>query len=326
MTSSGLLGSTTLEVAIGLIFVYLLLAVICTTVNEWIAGILKRRSTTLQGAIRQMLDAQAGQSNLGDANWFLQQFYAHPLISGLTQPGTKLHPAYISARTFATAVMDIATPQQPGVLNFAELETGIQNLPPGDVKKTLLSLIQNTNHDLCQAQKNIEDWYNDTMERVSGWYKRRTQLWTACLAIMLTLAANADTVQIAKTLWTDPTLRSELVEEAKQRTEANHQRTAAGDESKTTVAGSENNANSAAVQSSAKAAEVSSASRDELNTLGLVVGWNHQSLPTSTRGWLDKILGFFLSIVAISLGAPFWFDLLNRFMRVRDVGDSPPKK
>jgi hypothetical protein len=58
ITANGLLGSTTLEVAIGLIFVYLLLAIICTTVNEWIAGILKTRSTTLRSAIQQLLDGQ----------------------------------------------------------------------------------------------------------------------------------------------------------------------------------------------------------------------------------------------------------------------------
>ncbi len=296
--SNGLFGSTTLDVAIGLAFVYLLLAIICTTINEWIAGILKTRSSTLAAGIRQLLDNQPGQTGSPDVNWFLQQFYSHPLISGMTHPGdVKAHPSYIPARTFATTVMDIATQDKTGVLTFADLESGILKMPDGDVRKTLLSLIQNANHNVNQAERNIENWFNDSMDQVSGWYKRRTQLWTAMIAITLTLAANADTLQIAKTLWTDPTRRAQLVEQAKGRY---------ADGAK-----------------DAGTAKVEPTSQQELNTLGQVMGWNQRSLPTNFLGWLDHVFGWALSVVAISLGAPFWFDTLNRFMRVRNGSENP---
>ncbi len=197
---NGLLGSSTLEVLIGLIFVYLLLAIICTTLNEWIAGIFKTRCTTLKRAIVQLLDQQGGTEDSPDRNWFLQQFYAHPLIAGMSGPRKTELPAYLSARTFATAVMDIATPQKPGVITFADLENGINNLPAGDVKTTLLAVIQTSKNDLSQAQKDIEAWFNDTIDRVSGWYKRTTQIWTVVIAAVLVLGANADTLQIARTL------------------------------------------------------------------------------------------------------------------------------
>jgi hypothetical protein len=274
---------------IGLIFVYLLLAIICTTMNEWIAGIFKMRAGTLKHAIVQLLDQQGGTQDAADRNWFLQQFYAHPLIVGMSGPKTGELPAYLSARAFATAVMDIATPQKPGVITFA----GINNLPAGDVKTTLLAVIQTSNNNLQQAQKNIEAWFNDTMDRVSGWYKRTTQIWTVVIAAVLVLCANADTLQIARTLWTDPTLRAELVEQAKGR--------------------------SAQTPSAAN----QPATQDELDELGQVVGWSHQSVPASPGKWADHILGWLLSIVAVSLGAPFWFDLLNKFMRIRNGGDAP---
>jgi hypothetical protein len=297
---NGLLGSSTLEVLIGLIFVYLLLAIICTTLNEWIAGIFKTRAGTLKHAIVQLLDQQGGTQDSADRNWFLQQFYAHPLIEGMSGPRKTELPAYLSARTFATAVMDIATPQKPGVITFADLETGINNLPAGDVKTTLLAVIQTSNNNLLQAQKNIEAWFNDTMDRVSGWYKRTTQIWTVVIAAVLVLCANADTLQIARTLWTDPTLRAELVEQAKSRAAQ-------------TPAPAGGNVPSAANQP---------ATQGELDELGQVVGWSHQ--PPATKGqWADHILGWILSIVAVSLGAPFWFDLLNKFMRIRNGGDAP---
>jgi len=291
---NGLLGSSTLEVLIGLIFVYLLLAIICTTTNEWIAGVFKMRASTLKHAIVQLLDQQGGSADSADRGWFLQQFYTHPLVVGMSGPKKGELPAYLSARAFATAVMDIATPQKPGVISFADLETGINNLPAGDVKTTLLAVIQTSNNNLQQAQKNIEAWFNDTMDRVSGWYKRTTQVWTVIIAAVLVLCANADTLQIARTMWTDPTLRAELVEQAKGR--------------------SGNGNTSSASQSATQA---------DMYTLGKVVGWSHQSVPASPGQWADHILGWILSIVAVSLGAPFWFDLLNKFMRIRNGGDAP---
>jgi hypothetical protein len=298
MSGSGLFGSTTLDVAIGLAFVYLLLAIICTTINEWIAGILKTRSTTLASGIRQLLDHQPGQTGSADVDWFLQQFYSHPLITGMTHPGDpKAHPSYIPAPAFATAVMDIATQGKTGVLTFADLEASITKMPEGDVRTALLSLIQNANHNLNQAQRNIENWFNDSMDQVSGWYKRRTQLWTAVIAIILTLAANADTLQIAKTLWTDPTRRAQLVEQAKGRY----------------TDGAKD----------ASSSKVEPTSQEELNTLGQVMGWSQRGLPKTFLGWVDHVFGWALSVVAISLGAPFWFDTLNRFMRVRNGSENP---
>jgi len=309
MSGNGLFGSTTLDVVIGLVFVYLLLAIICTTVNEWIAGILKTRSSTLASAIKQLLEGQAGPAVSSDAkpgvDWFLDQFYAHPLIACMNQPGKKDgHPAYLSPRAFAAAVMDITTHQKPGVISFADLETGISNLPNGDVKKALLALIQNANGDLARAQKNIEAWFDDTMQRASGWYKRKTQLWTVIIAVILTLCANADTIKIVKTLWKDPTLRAQLVEKAKTRTDA----------AEPSVSVEYKDKNNPLTPTAIKPV-----SKDELNTLGQVLGWNEKD----QSSWPDRFLGWFLTIVAVSMGAPFWFDTLNKFMRVRNAGESP---
>ena len=55
---NGIFGSAVLDVAVGLIFVYLLLGIICTTLNEWISGLLQTRSKMLQLAIQQLLDNQ----------------------------------------------------------------------------------------------------------------------------------------------------------------------------------------------------------------------------------------------------------------------------
>jgi hypothetical protein len=52
------------------------------------------------------------------------------------------------------------------------------------------------------------------------------------------------------------------------------------------------------------------------------VGWNRadpRTTPQTTADWLTKILGLLLTAFAISLGAPFWFDVLNKIIVVRST-------
>jgi hypothetical protein len=301
---NGLLNSTTLDVILGLVFVYLLLAIMCTTINEWLAGMLKTRSTNLASAIKQLLDAQPGTGTAAVS--FLQQFYDHPLISGMRTPGKtgdRAHPAYLSARAFATAIMDIATPTKPGAITFKDLQDGLTAMPNGDVKTALLALIQNARGDLGQAQKNIESWYDDTMDRASGWYKRKLQIVTVIIAAVLTIAANADTIAIVRTLWSNPTQRAVLVQQAGVQQAGVQQ---------------------AGNHSGSEAGTPPKISKEEIEaTLGDVLGWNKNSANLDWRGWATRSLGWFLTIVAVSLGAPFWFDILNKIINIRNAGKKP---
>jgi hypothetical protein len=254
---NGFLGSSILEAAIGVSLVYLVLAVFCTTVNEWIAGLLSARAENLRAAIRELLNDQ----NVAGGGSFLEAFYAHPLISGLMKDSE--HPPYLPVRAFSTAVIDLATSHVKGTITFADLAAGIGNLPDGDVKISLLALLQNAQCDLARAQSSFENWFNDAMSRASGWYKRRTQVWTLVLAAGITLGLNADTLTVARHFWVEPALRS---------------------------------------------------------SQGIVPGWNRAAFTTDLWGWFSRILGWCLTIAAVSLGAPFWFDVLNKFTNLHGAG------
>jgi len=307
----GLLNSTVLDWAIGIVFVYLLLAILCTTINEWIAGITALRAKTLAKGIEQLLDKQKGS----DATLsFLQEFYQHPLVSSMMSPGkqpSQGHPSYLPSRTFATTVMDLATKGKPGSITFADLESGAKALPDGDVKTALLALLQNASGDLGRAQKNIEQWFDDTMERASGWYKRSTQIVTVCIAVVLTVVTNADTMRIGHMLWINGTLRATLVEKAKNRTETGKE--AAG----STVSVQYPDKNSLK--------PVFKPSQDELKALKPLLGWTAEDRQNDWKQWLSRLLGWILSIAAISLGSPFWFDTLIRLMNIRSAGKKPEK-
>jgi hypothetical protein len=307
----GLFNSTVLDWIIGIVCVYLLLAIICTTINEWFATATAIRSKTLAKAIGQLLD---GQPSADPAKSFLQQFYSHPLITGNMRPdkaGAAAHPMYMEARQFATTVMDLATPGHQGSISFSDLEGGVKDLPDGDVKKALLALIQNADGRLNVAQKNIEQWFDDTMERASGWYKHKTQIITVMVAAFLTITTNADTVRIGRILWTNGTIRSMMVETAKARTANSTNSTTAANSTQVSYPDKNKPLNPA-----------HAASKDELDKLHQLLGWSGENL-TDPYAWASRILGWLLTTAAISLGAPFWFDLLNKFMNVRNAGKKP---
>jgi len=310
----GLLNSTVLEVAIGLIFVYLLLSIMCTAANEWVAALTRRRGETLRKGIAQLLSGQevladpTKPDTPGGTKPLLNEFYDHPLIKSMMHDTN--HPTYLSPRNFSATLTDIITGEQEGRLAFNNLLAAVNALPDGEVRRSLLALLRRSNEDLDTARNAIEGWFNDAMDRVSGWYKRRTQVWTIVIAALLTLAANADTVQIARKLWTDPVLRTAVVEEAKVRAQKPRPTVSVeykdeDDPTNPTVTRNEGN-------------QVSDKERD---LLGQLIGW-HRDWKWS---WLTP-LGWLLTVLAISMGAPFWFDMLNKIMNIRFAGKSPDEK
>ena len=64
-------------------------------------------------------------------------------------------------------------------------------------------------------------------------------------------------------------------------------------------------------------------SKDETEALGSVLGWKTNTMPADTLGWLERILGWTLTMIAVSLGAPFWFDILNKLVNIRNAGNKP---
>jgi len=262
-----------------------------------------------------MLDGQRLTQSADGGNLLelLQSFYKHPLVTGLMDEGQSGEGkfSYMSARSFAKAIMDLVTPQQPGSITYDQLETGIKNLPDGDVKKTLLALIQNTNNNLQQAQRAIEGWFDDTMDRVSGWYKRRTQLWTLIVAGVLTIATNADTLHIARQLWTEPVLRSAVVESARER---------AAQPRPTVNVGNANPGSPTNPQVTPSGGDGLTDAESAL--LGQILGWKGVQ-GWGILDWFERAAGWILTILAVSLGAPFWFDTLNKFVNLRSAGKSP---
>ena len=311
---AGMFGSTVLDVAIGLVFVYLLLAIICTSANEILSGLTKSRGKLLKEGIQQLLGNQPTSAAKNNSLALFEDFYKHSLITSMMR-GNR-HPAYLPARTFSTVLVDILAKDRVGRVDVASIEKGLEALPDGEVKESLLALIQSTEDEVGEVQLAIEGWFEDAMDRVSGWYKRRTQIWTVLLAIAITVLSNADTLQITRRLWQDPVLRSAVVEEAKNRAQ----------KPRPDVTVEYPNPDDPTNPQITSTNEGNTVSPEEQVLLGQVLGWQNALQDKSARAWVERILGWLLTILAICLGAPFWFDLLNKFVNIRSAGKAPDEK
>jgi hypothetical protein len=284
-----------LDVAIGLIFVYLVLSLVCTALNETISSVFSWRAKFLREGIANLLDPD----DRGNGEKLMKQLYGHPLVNALIRPvsrkGRARYPSYIPAQTFVAALLDVDVRG-----TTRELESTIAALPSTQAQKALTALLRSVQGDVQAFQRSAERWFDDAMERVSGWYRRRVQLAMWLLAAGLVLALNVDTVQIAQQLWDDKAVRAAVVARAE------------------------------AASTAAQEPDVTRVAEDvsALEELKIPLGWAFEDRPEGGGDWLAtialKALGLLLTAAALTLGAPFWFDLLSKIARIRSAGAPPP--
>jgi hypothetical protein len=308
--------SSVIDVAIGLVFVFLLLSLVASAAKEGLESFFKRRAEDLEKGIKELVGKDGGA--------FVASLYNHGLINSLfagTYGDKKASlPSYIPAKNFALALMDLwnqganATPPVP---------------LPSNVKQALEAFTIPAGTDLTKMQALIEDWFNSSMDRVSGWYKRRTQYWLFGIGLVITIAVNVDCGLIAKRLSTDTTLRQAVVTAAQAQLKKKPAST-----TDATPKSSDPLADPAITQIKTNLSA--------LDGVGLPLGWSEsvkvwhadvaaakdpKNEASSGHLWrvaywnliFSHIVGWLLTALAVSLGAPFWFDTLNKIMVVRST-------
>lgn len=435
-------GMEVLDILIGLFFVYLVLSLVCTGINEYIAALTNKRGKLLMRGIQQLLD----ETNAGAVK---DKVINHPLLTSLRQldrKGNTRDPAYIPARSFAMALLDAAgtqpdangkikTGQAPasadlaGVLDvlrrdstgdlvqfITDPDTYTQvNLPP-DVKARVTESLVGARTEYQKLQDSVEVWFNSSMDRVSGAYKRYTQAALLVIGLVVACATNADTIQIWRTLAADDALATRFAEQAaaslpriaemmadsvnrangvpgtaapadsaaaatdtatQAAPAANDAPAPAGDDapadtsvsasepagtrvilaafqqtpgtdtaSDTTAASDTSTAEpetSKAPQKSEGGTGATAVPRDSLTAaqalydsatamlggMELQLGWTMDEWKRTTRSFwtiLAKIVGLLITTLALTMGAPFWFDTLNKFVNIRGAGRAPDEK
>ncbi len=271
-------GSNIIDVAIALVFIYFLLSVIASHVNELIASILSWRARYLEAGIQKMLNEPG----------LAMKVMNHPIIQSLAQ-GQK--PSYIPAATFAMALLDTLGPaalRNPTVQSAGldAVRAQVVALPADSSRDALLVMIDSAKDDPDKLRALIEGWFNAAMDRVGSVYKRHMQLVTLLVALLITLLFGADTIALADALYKEPALRAAI---------------------------------GGTVQAGVTQPASAQAVTQTLSQFNLPLGWN-TPLPDTLVGWLQKIIGFVFTTLAVSLGAPFWFDILKNFTTPRATG------
>jgi hypothetical protein len=322
-------GSSVLDVAIGTTFVFLLVALGVTAANELLASLFRWRAQNLADGLREILDDPDGKG-------LKKKLYAHPLIKSLYRH--KAGPSYIPARLFSMALLDVIVPAEPGKprsiegLRHAlkELEgsvrrrggAGAEEKRPNSVQRVLLVLLERAERDVqrgenvvVRLEQNVELWFNGTMDRVSGWYKRRLQIVSLVVTGVFVVGLNIDAIRIVRGLSRDTVLRAAVTAQAAKLVEAPPAALADGP---------------TAPLGTAKTYAELQGDVSRLSGLGIPIGWGEELVDMEAArspkdaGWaFNKLFGLLLTTLAALLGAPFWFDMLNKVMSIRSAVKAP---
>jgi hypothetical protein len=255
----------------------------------------------LKTAKTSLADVEKRLGALDDADALKEQreaaltaFFGHPVVRASERKEGK-RPSYVAAKAFSAVVTAAPALADIGDLHTS-FESAIGNLPSDYLRRVALSLCDEATDKAVDVRKKLEAWYDSSMKRVGGWYKRRAQLMLFFIGLALAVLFNVDTIQITRTLWTDATVRAAVV-------------AAASD-----VADSGQPKDSTEV---AKAIQ-------GLSATNLPLGWGVYEV-AGPGSFALKVLGWAITALAVMLGAPFWFDLLSRFSNVRFTGAKPKK-
>jgi len=295
----GLSGNSVLDVAIGLSFVFFVLAILATALSEAVSSLRGWRSKALEKWLEQNL-ATSG-AGAAKAKKAVKGFYEHPAVNGLTRnrrDGTAHKPSYIPSEHAVTALIDVGRAAgegyEIGAETIGDITAAIEQLPDSPIKDSLKSALMRAGDNAEQFRKLAERWFDDAMDRLSGWYKRRVQLFLWLFGLAIAVALNVDALNVAQLLFKDESVRQIVASQAQS------------------VSNATPNAGTAA---------------GYLNDLPLPIGWGpiHFDFPGDLWAWdfALKCVGVLLTAAAVALGAPFWFETLSKLGSLRSTGPQP---
>lgn len=330
--------STLFDVVIALIFVFFVFSLLVSGINEGVRKILNTRSKGLWVAVRRMFDEgdvgyrqgwtpflpRAPQREEGgglapqdvqpegegdDCASLFDQFFNHPMIARLdpTPTGGQSRLSHIPPSDFARAVVDVLAPRDDnGNPQWEKTGERIKELPE-PLRSQMELLWREASTNIEQFRMSVESWFDASMQRVTDWYKKRTRYAMFAYGLAVAALFNVSAVVITHDLYENDVIRETVVGLAEQR-----------------IAVAEAGGDSVDPAVGCKTRECF---RDEVRAItdtGLPLLWrrcppgNGPLCGFEDGGrWLATIVGWFVTAVALSMGASFWFAVLKRAFRIR---------
>lgn len=272
-------GSNILDIAIGLMFTFLTISLISSAATEAVSSAMSWRADTLFDGVKNLLNDQ-------QFTGLARDIYNHGLVNSLSEgnaaQGTapSVKPSYIDPKLFASALLDVVKLDPTADMN--SLKATIATIGDQQVKDVLNAIVDRTNGNVSRVHDEVASWFDQSMQRVSGAYKRKTQLWSLIIALIIAIVLNIDAIRIADALWNQPMLLKSI-----------------------------------APQGTPNAQQLLGQLQDSVP-----LGWSNGTLANLYKdwNWLYVIPGWLISAIATLFGAPFWFDTLQKFVRLRGTG------
>ncbi|TSJ39922.1 hypothetical protein [Fluviicola chungangensis] len=391
-----------LLILISLVFIYAVLSILVSILTEWLNYYFKERGIFLKDSIYKLLKDPINKD-------YGYLFYNHVTIAGLKSAPDKL-PQYVSSRMFAEVLIDIIAQQavhnrkiQVSTSNegakkyklerteipesvIERFQVGINEMNTSQFTDLMQSFLDKSENNYDKLKAHIEQWFNDYMDRVSGWYKTKQRKKFLAVGFLVAISLNVDSLHLLKVLSLDDNLKNRLVESA-EHTVDNLEKDSTMRSNisflikSTYVAKSNEGAGNSQPDSNtiarihhivkqldSNSRVKDSIARMELNQLdsamslvselNIPIGWSKNAAPLSwfqcrklresnleamhpskTPGLvsylftrnndcsfgniLKYLLGIIISGVSLSFGAPFWFELLAKFVNIRRSGKIP---
>jgi hypothetical protein len=327
-------GFPILDLVIGMIFIYFLLSVISSSAVEMILTAAKARAKILAEWLNRIFDTVVKED--GKEKTVGQLIMDHCAIIALSEKGKA--PSYIDAKNFTSALIEKITydPKNPKSIaaNIDDIITALKNttLLSTEMQRALLgyayeardtyaALSTKTISEIEYFRAKVENWFDTSMDRLTGTFKRRySRPFTLLVAIITAVALNADSISIAKYLYSNPEARAKIVAQAYQTA------------SDSTYVKRFNEVH-ASPQDSVTMQQIKNDINKSLQNINeanaaltgdIPLGWKTIVKSTiSPATVITKITGLLATILAIFMGAPFWFDLLNKIANLRSTGAKP---
>lgn len=354
-----------LQIALSLILIYLVFAIVVSGLQEWLAQFTGRRGTFLRRGMERLISDEG----------IFARMLQHPLVSGLyrEEKAQGKPPSYLDSRNFALALANVLvrrgapptttvadagpnpealTQAHAQILDHASLRSALVSFASqrSPIANALLPIVDRAK-DLEGALQGIEAWFNAGMDRVSGWYKARTQKVLFLISLVVALLGNVDTLAIIDALNRSPDLRATLAQMAQESGQS-------GKIAGVDVTALKDRAPTEAewrtlLQSSIQFGEDGERGRLPLGYACLGAAANLPSADTQTddqdaaedaltgvwhrcvcelgNTWkgstmylgILKVIGLLLTALAGVLGAPFWFAALSKVVNIRGSGPKP---
>ena len=335
-------GFAILDLVVGMIFIYFLLSIICSSVVEIILTYVKARASLLEEWLNGIFSEKTQVG--GETKTVGEAIMDHCAVTVLSGKGKS--PAYIDAKNFTSALLEKITfdPSNPNSI-ANDLDTFIHKIEQTpllslELKRVFLNyayeardkyqtMAAKTASDLEIFRSKIEKWYDTSMDRLTGSLKTRySRPFTMIVAIVTAILLNADSINIAKYLYSDPDLRAKVADQAYSAVDSTAQQFTARTDSMRNTNPETVEELKATLQKGVDNVNDAKAALQ----LNLPFGWNTAYFKTlfppgdsgdGLLGILAKITGLAVTVFAMMMGAPFWFDLLNKVSNLRGTGNKP---